>query len=340
MRLMKRLAGAWDHMGIRATYAMIGVLLGCAVTGCGPDAGTSTSGEVRPNARPTERTIGVVLPTFAHPFFAAQKRGLEAEAAVFDGIFLSLDVRDGKDDDRTQIEQIENLITLGVDLMIVCPRDQGAIRRALDSAERAQIRVIALNRRVKRGRIVAYVGADDREAGRVQARALVEAVGEKPARVLYLHGTQGSSPQIERYAGFTEVTRSHPNIEIAEDRFCDFQADKAKADLVVLAQRYKPGELGAIVAQNDEMALAAAEVARGEGWNEVVVIGCDGTRQAFEAVRLGLMHATVLQDAAEQGRLSVRTARRMLRGEETPAEVITPLPIVTRANVDSLKPSY
>lgn len=282
--------------------------------------------------------IGVVLPTFAHPFFIAQKAGLEAAAREQPRI--SLEVRDGKDDDRTQIEQVESLLTLGVDLIILVPRDQEAVRRAVDSAENAGVPVIALNRRVAHGTVVCYVGADDIQAGRMQAQALMDAVEDRPCKVLYLQGTQGSSPQIQRSEGFKQAIANQPNIQIVEERYCDFQADKTKSDLALLAQRIKPGDIQAIVAQNDEMAIPAAEVARSEGWNDVVVIGCDGTKQAFDAIRAGTMNATVLQDAAEQGRIAFQAADSFLREQPIEKEIITPLPIITRQSIDAHAPSY
>jgi ribose transport system substrate-binding protein len=281
--------------------------------------------------------LGAVLPTFAHPFFIAQKDGLERAAK---DLGVAIDVRDGQDDDRKQIEQVETLLTLGVDALVLCPRDQDAAVRAVEQANADGVPVVALNRRVSGGKVVAYVGADDREAGRQQAKALLDALGPDGGSILYLQGTQGSSPQVRRAEGFREALAGHPEIKVADERYCDFQADEAKAAMTVLAQRFGPGEVRAVVAQSDEMALPAAEVARAQGWGDVVVIGCDGTKAAFDAIRRGTLTATVLQDAADQGERAVRAAVAHLRGEPVPAEEITPLPVVTRANVDELEPSY
>lgn len=312
-------------------------LLACSLlAGCG-----SSPDDTPPAGRPAPKAgsfkLGAVLPTFGHPFFIAQKEGLERAAAE---LGVTIDVRDGKDDDRKQIEQVETLITQGVDLIILCPRDQDALARAVKTANAEQVPILALNRRVNGGTVVTYVGADDRTAGAQQARALVEALGPSGGKILYLQGTQGSSPQVQRAEGFRAVLKDHPEITIADERFCDFQADQAKADMTVLAQRFEPGVLRAIVAQNDEMALPAAAVARAQGWTDVVVIGCDGTQAAFDAIASGQLHATVLQDSADQGVRAVQAAVQYLRGETVSPEVLTPLPVVTRSNVGELKPSY
>src|SRR5690606_17179155 len=140
----------------------------------------------------------------------------------------AIDVRDGQDDDRKQINQVEALISLGFDAIILCPRDENALIPAVESANRAGIPVIAMNRRVNGGEVVTYVGADDADGGRAQARELVEALGPEGGQIIYLQGTPGSSPQVSRERGFKEVIENHPEITLAADQYTDFQEDTAK----------------------------------------------------------------------------------------------------------------
>lgn len=282
-------------------------------------------------------TLGAVLPMFSHPFFVAQETGLK-DAAKQRGI--AIDVRDGQDDDQKQIVQVQGLVNLKCAAIILCPRDENALAPAVEFANQANIPVITMNRRVIGGKVITYVGADDAEGGHSQGEELVKALGPKGGKIIYLQGTPGSSPQVSREKGFKSVLATHPEIEVASDQFTNFQEDKAKAVMTGLVRRFKPGEIRAIVAQADELALPAAEVAREEGWKDLIVIGFNGTTDAFEAIRDGRMHATILQDAAEQARKAVDAAADHLAGKPVPAEIITPLPVVTKANVDRYKPSY
>jgi ABC-type sugar transport system substrate-binding protein len=52
------------------------------------------------------------------------------------------------------------------------------------------------------------------------------------------------------------------------------------------------------------------------------------------------MHATILQDAAAQGRLAVASAVRHLDGAVLPPEIFTALPVITAENVDEHEPAY
>jgi ABC-type sugar transport system substrate-binding protein len=234
---------------------------------------------------------------------------------------------------------VEALLESRPAAIILCPRDENALVPAVEAANRAGVPVVTMNRRVNGGTVVTYVGADDVEGGRIQGRALLEKLGPEGGAIIYLQGTPGSSPQISREKGFKEAIAGHPEVTIAADLFANFQEDRAKELMTGLVRRFQPGEIRAIVAQADEMALPAAEVARAEGW-EVPVIGFNGTADAFAAIHEGALYATVLQDAAEQGRRAVQAALDHLAGKPLPAEIHTPLPLVTSETVGSLSPAY
>ena len=289
--------------------------------------------------KPKALKIGVVLPMFKHPFFIAMKNAIEDEAKKLD---LVVDVRDGQDDDQKQILQVQALISSGVDALVLCPRDENAAVPSIEAANRAKIPVVTVNRRVNGGDVIAYVGADDTEGGRSQGVELVKALGPKGGKIIYLQGTPGSSPQVNRNKGLKEVLASHPEISIAADQFTDFQEDKAKTVMSGLVQKFKPGTIQAIVGQADEVALPAAEVAHAAGWKDVVIIGFNGTKGAFDAIKSGEIHATILQDPGEQGRLALEAASHFLSTKHAPAskDRITNLPVITRENRAKFKPSY
>lgn len=332
-------------MQIRSTTRFFVGLLAFSIVqmiGCGgggqesavPGPGGSTGGAASPTAK---KRIGAVLPMFSHPFFVAQKQGLEEKAA---DLGFEIDVRDGQDDDTKQINQVDALIQKGIDLLILCPRDSEALIPAIEAANRAKVPVITLNRAVNGGEVITYVGADDTAGGVSQGEALVKALGAKGGKIIYLQGTQGSSPQRSRKEGLDKVLAGQKSITIADSRFADFQEDKAKSVMTDLVRRFKPGEIQAIVAQADEMAVPAAEVARAEGWKDLIVIGFNGNKDGFDAIKSGTMTATILQDAAVQGRRSVEAAKEFFDGKTLEKIIYTELPVVDKSNVDQYKPAY
>ena len=171
-------------------------------------------------------------------------------------------MRDGQDDDQKQIVQVEALIGLKPDLIILCPRDENALVAAVESANRASIPMLTMNRRVNGG-TGRLLRRGRRRGGRpLPGRSAGRGAWEKRAGPSSTcRDLPGSSPQVSREKGFKEVISAHPEITIAAEPFADFQEDKAKELMTGLVRRFQPGQIQAIVAQADEMALPAAEVA-------------------------------------------------------------------------------
>src|SRR5215212_7179701 len=131
-------------------------------------------------AAPTGKTIGVTVAYLSVPFYAGFKRGLEDGARQFG---FEYDLRDGKGDPATEIANIQNFIADGVDLILLTPMGEGTVP-AIVQANDAGIPVIEVNNKAGFGgdqaEVVPYVGADDVEFGRLQARLLDQTYGGKP----------------------------------------------------------------------------------------------------------------------------------------------------------------
>jgi inositol transport system substrate-binding protein len=84
---------------------------------------------------------------------------------------------------------------------------------------------------------------------------------------------------------------------------------------------------------NDEMALGAIEALKAAGRADVVVMGVDRIPDAITAVKDGTMTATVLQDAAGQGKGAAEAAYKALRGEPQEPVNWVPFVLVDQSNI-------
>lgn len=319
---------------VRATLLLI-VAAFCAGCGATPSrTGASGPPPGGPSARRAWR-LGCTIPTYGHPFFVAMKRGLEEEARAA-GVTLTM--VDGKDDSQTQLTAIDNFIVQKVDAIVLCPTESETLVPGVEKANRAGIPVITVNRTVAAD-VVTYVGADDTEGGRLQGRAIVEAL-PNGGKILLLQGILGSSPQRNREAGLEEVLKEHPRHRIVQKIPYRFQRALAVSAMETALLQYPKGSIDAVVAQSDDGALAAADVCRQRGRTELVIVGFNGESDAFDAVRDGRIYATVLQDAETQGREAIRATLQHLEGKRVPKQIITPLYRITRENVDRFRPAW
>lgn len=280
-----------------------------------------------PDSSSDKPQLGMSVSTLNNPFFLQMQDGAE-EAAEEVGVDLV--VTDAQDDPSQQADQIQNFVSTGVESMVLNPVDSDAVGPPVRRANDAGIPVIAADRGVNDAETEALVTSDNVEGGRLAAQVLAEEIGEE-GRIVVLQGTPGASASRERGEGFSEGIADYGDIEVVAEQPADF--DRTRGLDVMTNMLQGNGDIDAVFAENDEMALGAA-AALDDGGEEAVVVGFDGTPEGFEAVEEGTLHSTIAQQPAELGRVAVRNAVDAARGESLEEDVRVPVEIVTEENVD------
>ena len=289
----------------------------------------------------TGMTIGVTVAYLSVPFYAGFKRGLEDGARQFG---FEYDLRDGEGDPATEVANIQNFIAEGVDLILLTPMGEGTVP-AIVQANEAGIPVIEVNNRAGFGGdvadVVTYVGADDVEFGRQQARLLDQTYGGEPVKIGYVMGIPGTSPQILRAQGFKEELANHPEYEIVAEATNDFDPAKGLAVTQDLLARFPEGELDVIVMQGPEGA-AASRFAHENGREEVQFIVGDYPADIRQAIIDGFILGTINQDPYPQAYEAMHMASLYFNGEEDeiPNPYFLELPIITIDNAEETPPAW
>lgn len=285
--------------------------------------------------------IGATVAYLSVPFYAGFKVGLDDGARRFG---FEYDLRDAKGDPATEVANIQNFIAADVDVILLTPMNDGTIP-AIIQANEAGIPVIEVNNTAgfnsDGAQVVTYVGADDREFGRLQARLLNQTFGDEPVRIGYVMGIAGTSPQILRAEGFKEELANHPQYEIVAEVNDDFDSAKALAVTQDLLSRFPEGELDVIVMQGPE-GVAAADFARQSGRDEVKFILGDYPADVRRAIMDGYVLGTINQDPYPQAYEAVHMAWLLLNGreDEIPRPHYLELPIITNENAGATPPAW
>jgi ribose transport system substrate-binding protein len=324
-------------------WLLTGAMASCALalSACNGGSSSSSGGSTAPSANGTATgsssyTLGATIPTFNHPFFVAMRKGLEEEAQAQGA---TINVVDGKNDAQTQLSAIDTFAVKKVDAIILCPTETTTLVPGVEKANQAKIPVITVNRIVDGGEVVTYVGADDRDGGKLQGQAVLEAL-PKGGKIVLLQGIIGSSPQRDREAGLEESLKGKAGYEIVHRTPYNFDRTKGVSAMETVLLKFPKGSIDAVVAQSDDGALAAADVCAQKGRTELKIIGFNGESDAFKYIDEGKIYATVLQDAETQGREAVKATLQHLKGESVPNPQITPLYLVTKKNLKEHKPAW
>lgn len=280
--------------------------------------------------------IGVVVIDQQDPDLAIMTDAMKSAA---EEVGAELEVTDSKRDVGTELSSIEDLLTRQVDAVILQPLDGEASENAANRVIDADIPLFILSTEFAEGADVAYesyVGVDDTVAGEMQAEYLNEALPDG-GDIVVAAGTYGASWTDRRKSGFE--SKINGNFKVIFEFQANGSRAEAKRSMEDVLQRYGSGEIVAVVAHNDEMAIGAASAIQAADRRSefAAIVGVDGTPAGVEAIEAGDMTATVQQDSAGQGAEAVRAAKSFLDGESVEDRITLPFTLISEENVAEFK---
>jgi len=289
------------------------------------------------NGAPDEHrfTIAFAQDTLGNDWRLAQTQGLEAAFRRYPEIrFIYTDAGGNS---AQQVQDIEDLMAQGIDLLITSPRDAELMAPVIERVKARGIPVVLLSRRTSSHVHDSFIRADNRDIARQAARRLADRLGGR-GRILMLQHIPTTTPAIERTEGFIEELRGYPDMHIVAIKRADSLRDKA---IMAIEEALAEGlQFDAIYAQSDSMASGARTALRRAGIDpaSIPITGIDYIAEAREAIRSGEQDASfVYPTFAAEG---AEVAMRILRGETVPHEIVVPSQMVTRDNVDVVQPIF
>ena len=243
---------------------------------------------------------------------------------------------DGQNDVTRQQDNVNALISQGVQALVIVPVDTSAAGPMTKAAQDAGIPLVYVNRNPFVGTTppkgVYYCGSDSVVAGRLQMEELGKLLGGK-GEICILMGQLNHEAAQDRTRGVKEViAEKFPNIKINAEQTGNWMRNEGVNVTENWLTAYP--NLNAIASNNDEMALGALVAIESSGRKGILVGGTDGNPDALQAVKDGRMFCTVFQDAKGQGAGAAEYAIRALKGESLPDTNWIPFILITKDNVD------
>ncbi|MCK1204526.1 substrate-binding domain-containing protein [Streptococcus uberis] len=312
-------------LGFLALFLSMVLLLGaCGKTGLG-NSSASSSKEVTKKAA-KDLKLGVSISTTNNPYFVAMKDGLDKFAGEKK---VSLKVTDAQDDAARQADDIQNFISQNVDAILINPVDSKAVVSSIKAANSANIPVILIDRGSEGGDVLTTVASDNVEAGKMAAEFVVKELGEK-AKAFELSGVPGASATVDRGKGFNKIAKT--KLDILSSQSANFDRAKALNTAQNMIQGHK--DVQVIFAQNDEMALGAAQAVKSAGLKDILIVGIDGQPDAHDAIKNGDITATIAQQPAKMGEIAIQAAIDHYQGKKVKKTTVSPIYLVTKETVD------
>jgi inositol transport system substrate-binding protein len=278
--------------------------------------------------------VGYVCNNFNDTFQGYVMDGFKAFFA--DKPDFTLDFQDAQEDVIKQQDLVNNLISKGAKALVVVPVNTSAMAPITKAAQDAKIPLVYVNRNpFGEGAVPAnvfYVGSQEIIAGQLQMEAMGKVLNGKGG-VAILMGKLDNEGAILRTQGNEDTIKAKfPNIKVLAKETGNWQRDQAMSLTENWITTYG-SNLNGILGNNDEMALGAIEALRAAGRTDVIVMGVDLIPDAITSIKNGVLAASVLQDAAGQGRGAAEAAYKAIQGQSQSPTTWIPFVLVDKTNI-------
>ena len=230
-----------------------------------------------------------------------------------------------------QIQDLQNLISQGVDAIILNPTDREKLNPIIAEAEKQGIVVVAVDSVVTEPS--AYVAVNDQVAwGRLGGEWLAEAIGGE-GHILYMRGIDGVPADTDRDTGFTEALADFPDITY-KTVWADF--DYTKGGEIAVQELSAADYDGIWTSGPDYTVVNAFDTVNKE---PVPVTGQE--TNAFIGQLLEGKPGAVITNPAIIGGVGANIAIRVLNGDEVEREtVLTPEVLDAENDREALEAGY
>ncbi len=244
---------------------------------------------------------------------------------------LKVEIRTAKDNNREQIEDIEEFIAKGVNLLVVSPNEAEAITPVVEKAYDRGIPVVLVDRKIASDKYTAFVGGDNYLMGKQIGTYMANRLDGK-GKIVELTGLKGSTPALERHRGMNEVLKEYPSMETISTADAAWLKEKAEMKFDSILSVHK--DIDMVIAQNDPMAYGAYQAAMKAGREkEILFVGVDalaGEKLGVELVADSTLDATFIYPTG--GDRVIQVAMDILEGKDYKRENILSSALVNAGN--------
>ena len=326
-------------MTLLLSMSLFGPLGGCSITtdisGVSNDD-VQASSESKENTTEDSKTIGILMPTKSSERWINDGNDMVEELQK---LGYKTDLQYAEDVVETQVSQAENLITKGVDCLVIANIDGESLTDVCQKAHDAGVPVVAYDRLIKNTEYVDYYISFDNTLVGVQ-------IGEYIEEALDLKNASGKSYNIELFAGSPDDNNAHMlydgamsvlqqyidngSLDVVSgqtnfETVCTLRWDGALAQSRmenILTANYSSGKkIDAIFSSYDGLSRGIVEALRSVGYGSAdhpwpIITGQDAETATIKSIIAGEQTQTIFKDTRVLAAQAVKTVDALLKGEE------------------------
>lgn len=266
------------------------------------------------------KKIGLAVPNLQADFFNQIKLGVESYARE---LGIEVIVADAKSDTATQVSQVQDFMTQGIDAFIYIPAGAAAAAVPTRLARAEGIPVINVDRTPEGAPGDTFIAGESVESAYQVCNHIIGLANGKGTMAI-IHGQKGTTPEVDRFAGCKRAIDENPGVELVTQQWSQMWSPDEGFSIAQNMLQAHP-DINLIFGQADGLAMGAAKAVDVAGLADQVIIGgYDGDVAALEYLAKceGPFIVTATQSTQLMGRLAVDSAIKAAAGETLPERQI------------------
>ena len=241
------------------------------------------------------------------------------------GVETTVTVKNAAGSQRTQNDQVKELINAGCNVLCVNLVDRADPSEIIDVAKEHDVPIIFFNREpvaedMRQWDRLYYVGADAKQSGVLQGELAVEMIRQnsqidhnKDGKIQYvvLEGEAGHQDAIIRTENAVDtLNKNGIELEKLSYQIANWNRAQAQNRMEQMLGQYK-NKIELVLANNDDMALGAIDAYKAEEIDQEewpAIFGIDGTDVGKTALNKGELKGTVYNDKEGQAEAMLKLA--------------------------------
>jgi D-xylose transport system substrate-binding protein len=260
-----------------------------------------------------QTVVGVSWSNFQEERWKTDEAAIKAQLEKAGAKYISADAAGSPE---KQLGDIDGLISKGAKVLIVLAMDKDAILPAINKAAKQKIPVVAYDRLIEAPGVF-YITFDNKEVGRMQARAVFAA---KPKGNYVMIKGSPTDPNAnflrEGQQEIIDAAVKKGDIKVVGEEYTEgWKPEVAQKNMEQIITK-NGGKIDAVVASNDGTAGGVVAALSAKGIKGIPVSGQDGDHAALNRVAMGLQTVSVWKDARDLGREAAAAAVALAAGKK------------------------
>lgn len=266
-------------IALALTASLMTVAMGCSSTKTESED-TSKNDTKTEDTKASDKLIGVAMPTQSLQRWNQDGSNMKSE---LEGKGYEVDLQYANNDVNTQVQQVENMITKGCDILVIAAIDGSALTDVLSKAADSGIKVIAYDRLIMQSENVDYYATfDNFKVGVIQGEYIVEKLDLEnaagPFNIELFAGAPDDNNATFFFEGAMSILQSYIDsgklvVPSGQAKFTEVATqswDSAKAqarmDNIITANYANGAKLDAILSSNDSVAIGIVASLQNAGY--------------------------------------------------------------------------